>query len=265
MITPGTIAAQTDTSADHFASSEKNTICTYLDWDSEFFGKRVARLNRSRLVPSSLSEVLAWCAGHRIDCLYFLADADDAETRRLAEQDNFLEVDVRLTLARPITQENLAPELSMDSRVRLARESDLPALRRFARILHRDSRFYFDHQFERAKCDLLYETWVENSFHDAAQTVFVAEVDDQPAGYAACRLHGEESQIGLLGVAEAHTRRGLGKALVGKFLSWSALQGSTRATVVTQARNSAARGLYQGAEFLPSSSQRWYHRWFTNR
>jgi hypothetical protein len=60
-------------------------ICTSLDWDSEFFGKSVARMNRSRLAGPTVSEAFAWCAAHRIDCLYFLADADHAETHRIAD------------------------------------------------------------------------------------------------------------------------------------------------------------------------------------
>jgi ribosomal protein S18 acetylase RimI-like enzyme len=235
-----------------------------LDWDSEFFGKRVARLNRSRLAGSDVPEVLAWCAAHRIDCLYFLADADHAETRRVADQNNFLEVDMRLTLARPITRDGQLSVLPIDSRVRLARDSDLPLLRRFARTLHHDSRFYFDQRFERSKCDLLYETWIEKSCRDLAQTVFVSEVDGQAAGYIACRSVGGEAQIGLFGVAETHARMGLGKALVQRFLSWSAHQGARRAMVVTQARNTAAQSLYQNCGFLPADLQRWYHRWFTD-
>lgn len=264
MITQRTSRRLTETGADRVGLADAIDICTYLEWDSEFFGKRVARLNRSRLAGPDILEALAWCAAQRVDCLYFLADADHAETRRLADQNNFLEVDMRLTLARPITPDDQQSALPMDSRVRLARESDLPLLRGFARTLHHDSRFYFDQRFERSKCDLLYQTWIEKSCRDHSQTVFVSEVDGQAAGYIACRSNAEETQIGLLGVAETHARTGLGKALVQRFLSWSAQQGAQRATVVTQERNIAARNLYQNCGFLPATLQRWYHRWFTN-
>jgi dTDP-4-amino-4,6-dideoxy-D-galactose acyltransferase len=264
MITQRTSGALTETDVNRVALPDAMDLCTYLDWDSDFFGKRVARLNRSRLAGSDILEVLAWCATHRIDCLYFLADAEHAETRRIADQNNFLEVDMRLTLARPITPDDQQSALQMDSRVRLARESDLPLLRGFARTLHHDSRFYFDQRFERSKCDLLYETWIEKSCREHSQTVFVSEVDGKPAGYIACSSGTEETQIGLLGVAETRARTGLGKALVQRFLSWSAQQGAQRATVVTQARNAAAQNLYQNCGFLPATLQRWYHRWFTS-
>jgi ribosomal protein S18 acetylase RimI-like enzyme len=264
MITQRTSIPLTEPGVDRLALADTLELCTSLDWDSEFFGKRVARLNRSRLLGSNIPEVLAWCAANRIDCLYFLADSDHVETRRIADQNKFLEVDMRLTLARQITPDDQQSALQMDPRVRLARESDVPVLRGFARTLHRDSRFYFDQRFERSKCDLLYETWIQKSCRDHAQTVFVSEVNGKSAGYIACNSGSQETQIGLLGVAEAHARTGLGKALVQRFISWSAQQGAQRATVVTQARNTAAQNLYQNCGFLPAFVQRWYHRWFVN-
>ncbi len=263
MISQQTSTVPTDASLGSVGRGEPSDLCTHLDWDSAFFGKRIARLNKSRLTASNVSKALAWCDNDKVDCLYFLADADDARTTRLAEQNDFVEVDVRVTLGRPITQENQLP-LSMDSRVRLARESDVAVLRKLARTLHHGTRFYSDAHFERAKCDLLYETWIEKSLEDSAQIVFVPEVESQPVGYIACHALGQETQIGLLGVEEAHARTGLGRSLVQRFLAWSAQQGALRATVVTQARNTGATGLYQHCGFLPLSVQRWYHRWFTH-
>ncbi len=43
--------------------------CTYLDWDSDFFGVRIARVNASRLSEETVAPILAWCAAQAIDCL----------------------------------------------------------------------------------------------------------------------------------------------------------------------------------------------------
>ncbi len=253
------MAAQANTSGRSTASD----ICSYLDWDSAFFDKRIARANCARLDQSKVSALLDWCGHHRIDCLYLLADSDDAETARIARQNDFREVDVRLTLECPISH-NGPTRLTQDSRVRLARESDLTVLRQLASHLHRDSRFYFDQHFDRDKCGLLYAAWIEKSFSDPTQTVFVAELDGQTLGYITCKTRDHETQIGLLGVAAPYAGQGLGKALVQQFILWSALQGSRRGTVVTQERNVAAQGLYRHCGFIPASFQRWYHRWYTN-
>jgi dTDP-4-amino-4,6-dideoxy-D-galactose acyltransferase len=239
---------------------DREPICTCLDWDSRFFERRIARVNGGRLDEVKLSRILAWCKTNRIDCLYFLADSDDAQTSALAEQNGFRLTDVRLTLERTLTQS--AAPISPGERVRLARQGDLGALKEIARTGHRDTRFYFDLHFERGKCDRLYETWIENSFNGFARAVLAAEVNAEPVGYITCSLRGVESQAGLVGVADKYQGTGLGKQLVEAFLAWSAAQGARRATVVTQGRNVSAQRLYQRMGFVTATVQLWYHRWF---
>jgi dTDP-4-amino-4,6-dideoxy-D-galactose acyltransferase len=241
-------------------SADREPVCTYLEWDSSFFERRIARVNGHHLDEARLAEVFAWCKTNRIDCLYFLADSDDAQTSALAERNGFLQTDVRLTLERTLAGSVAA--IAASDKVRLARREDLDALKAIARTGHRDSRFYFDLHFDRAKCDLLYETWIENSFTGFAQAVFVAEVNAEPVGYVTCSSQGAESQIGLLGVAEKCHGTGLGKQLVESFLAWSVEHRANRVTVVTQARNVRAQRLYQRMGFLTSAVQLWYHRWF---
>lgn len=239
---------------------EHETVCTYLEWDSNFFSVRIARSNRSRLDHATVAATLDWCGAQRIDCLYFLADSDHAETPRIAEKNLFQFTDVRVTLEQSLSTNQSHAE-DADG-IRLAREEDLPALRRIASVTHRDTRFYFDEHFDRARCDFLYETWIENSFRGFAQAVLVAEVDQSPAAYLTCHLKGTETQIGLLGVSTSHQGKRLGTNLVKRFLAWSREQGAARASVVTQGRNLAAQRLYQHQGFVTASLQLWYHRWF---
>jgi dTDP-4-amino-4,6-dideoxy-D-galactose acyltransferase len=242
------------------AERREQALCTYLEWDSNFFGVRIARLNFARLDEQTVAEALQWCNSHRIDCLYFLADADHATTPTLAEKNGFHLTDVRMTFEKPLAQNETFP--AQDT-IRLAREEDLAALRKIARNTHHDTRFYFDGHFDRTRCDQLYATWIENSFRGFAQAVLVAEVDNVPAAYLTCHLKGYESQIGLLGVSAQYQGRGLGTKLVQQFLIWSCEQNVKRATVVTQGRNLAAQRLYQHNGFVPASLQLWYHRWFS--
>ena len=235
-------------------------LCSYLDWDSSFFERRIARLNASRLEPAITQQALQWCAQNRIDCLYFLADSDDPQTKRLAEQNRFQFVDVRVTYERAVAS---IGKDKTEANVRLAREEDLPFLAEIARTGHHDSRFYFDEHFDRLKCDQLYETWIRNSFHGFADAVLVAESGQQAAAYVTCKLTGSEAQIGLIGVHQAYRGQGLGSTLVTSFLSWARERGAVHAKVVTQGRNAGAQRLYQKSGFLLASSQLWYHGWLS--
>lgn len=237
------------------------SICEFLEWDSQFFDRRIARARIHRLTEETAAELESWCELHRIDCLYFLADSSDPRTVRLAEAGNFAFVDVRITMRRS-AENNLTPNAAQ-SRVRDALESDVPALRTIARNSHTDSRFYYDGNFPRDRCDALYETWIEKSFRGWAAKVLVAGDEGSAGGYITCHLPTPEAgQIGLVGVAENAQGKGLGRELVSQALRWFAEQRVANVSVVTQGRNVRAQRLYQQAGFVTASLELWYHRWF---
>src|SRR5947207_14003123 len=71
--------------------------CRLLPWDSEFFGRRIARVEP----PAILHEAgiaSAWLRDNRIECVYLLADASDQTTIDAAVSQGFNLVDVRVTL-----------------------------------------------------------------------------------------------------------------------------------------------------------------------
>src|SRR5439155_6555915 len=119
--------------------------CLLLEWDSHFFGFRVAQVAGEILSESLGRAVLKWSETHRIRCLYFLADPGSAETADVAHRLNFNMVDVRvqLNLKRCLLDATTVPGFEL----RTARSSDVGALQGIARGAHRDSRFFFDPHF----------------------------------------------------------------------------------------------------------------------
>jgi dTDP-4-amino-4,6-dideoxy-D-galactose acyltransferase len=241
---------------------ERDQPCEYLDWDSTFFACRIARVRATGLDGASLRTVEAWCRQRQIDCLYFLAGADDNESVRTSETGGFQLVDVRVTLERTVDAIPVPREKGIGNAVRPGRAHDVPALRAIAKQSHCDSRFYNDIHFPRDRCDALYETWIEKSCRGYAETVLVLDVEGQPVGYVSCHLRESEGQIGLLAIAEEARGRGVARVLVQASLDWFAQQGRTRVSVVTQGRNVQAQRLYQKCGFLTGSVHLWYHRWF---
>ena len=152
-----------------------NSICDYLEWDSQFFGLRIARANTSCLTEELVAEIDAWCLLQKIDCLYLLASSTDRRTARLAQDNMFRFVDVRVTLDVPVAK--ACSGSSSAFKVRDVSEVDIPALRALARSGHRDSRFYYDGNFPDHLCDELYETWIEKSCRGWAKKVLVAGED----------------------------------------------------------------------------------------
>jgi dTDP-4-amino-4,6-dideoxy-D-galactose acyltransferase len=239
--------------------------CRFLAWDSEFFGLRIARCERSPRDAGELARVVTWCREQSIECVYALTPADDLAGVRVLEHGEFRLVDVRMTYEARIERDDASSMRFSRREIRVARESDVSALRAIASESHTDSRFYADGRFDRARCAELYATWIEKSVRGWADVVLVAEHRANVAGYITC--HARDSgrgEIGLVGVASPAQGQGLGRALVESALRWFAEHGVERASVVTQARNVAAQRLYQSSGFRTSAVELWHHRWFSD-
>jgi dTDP-4-amino-4,6-dideoxy-D-galactose acyltransferase len=237
--------------------------CEFLPWDTEHFGLRIGHVREHRLWAAQLRDVLAWAQDESIDCLYLLADAADPETQRLAQGHGFRYVDVRMTLAMPLT-EDASDWAAQGAVVRSARAADAKPLATIARSAHCGSRFYADGRFARASVDRLYEQWLVGSLHGLlADVVLVAEDSGEPVGYLTARLD-HDQQIGnieLVGTSPRVRRQGFGRVLVSSALRELAGFGMATGRVVTQGRNVAAQRLYQKCGFRTEMVQLWYHRW----
>ncbi len=229
-----------------------------LEWDSRFFGQRIARVRGRHLNDDLLPTILRWCSTQEVDCLYFLAAADDPQTIRLAEENAFGFVDIRTTFDRSI--EGL-PEESPG--IRCARPDDLPQLKRVTGQSFSDSRFYYDLHFARSSCDELYAGWIERSCQGYADCVLVSDLNGQAAGYVTCCLSPSQAgSIGLIAVDPESQGCGIGQQLVVSALHYFRNHGMKSATVVTQGRNIKSQRLYQNCGFRTQSIGLWYHRWF---
>lgn len=242
------------------STTAKQEVCQYLNWDSEFFGCRIGSVVASQLTSEKMSAVEDWANTNGIDCLYFLAQAEDQRTIRLADEHGFQLVDIRVTL------ENDNPEVpgpDTCDRIRQAQPHDVPALKSLARVSHRNTRFYCDGHFPHERCDELYATWIEKSCNGFADCVLVAGTSGEPVGYLSCKLGREGSgEIGLTAVAADAQGKGLGGQLVSASLRWFTASGVRKIRVVTQGRNIRAQRLYQSHGFLTRKVELSYHRWY---
>lgn len=233
-----------------------------LEWDSAFFGKKIARAAVEKITKDSVNALIAESNANQVDCLYLLLDADESDKIRLSEESGFQLVDIRVTLTRSIQPEP-SPWSSSSTSIRLAVEGDIGMLRSIAAANHGDSRFYSDGRFPAKLCDELYATWIEKSCKGYADAVLVAVRNGEASGYISCHINKDGSgQIGLVGVSSICQGAGLGRALIDESLRWFASAGGNRIEVVTQGKNIGAQRLYQKSGFLTDRLQLWYHKWF---
>lgn len=243
--------------------------CQFLQWDTDFFGRRIGRIRSSRLDAGLLEAIYAWSEQNHIDCLYFLANADDIETIRLAEDHAFRQVEVRLIMERslkdwdPATRRRSAPDIL----IRDGRSTDIPAVQRIARESYPDSRFYFDRCFSEEKWQAYYATWVQKSFSGGAQIVLVAEKDDQVLGYITGLIDPNDPAKGryeLTGVDPAARMSGVGNELFRSGLDRYVQAGVEYIWLATQGRNVPTQRMVQRNGLVTHACQLYYHKWFSN-
>jgi dTDP-4-amino-4,6-dideoxy-D-galactose acyltransferase len=240
--------------------------CEFLAWDTDFWGCRIGRSRIHRLTVDDCKAILDWIETNRIDCLYFLADADHPETMVLAQEYGFGLRDIRVTfdLSLKEVQSSTHPE---SLRIRPFEAHDLEVLRKISRTAFGQTRFYSDPLFPDELCDALYDTWVRRSCMEGyADHVVVAETDGQAIGYVTCHSSPEKSEgtIGLIGIAQEGRGRQIGQQLLNAAFGWFKSQNLNTVSVATQGANIGAQRLYQKCGFRTRSMQLWYHRWNVN-
>lgn len=236
--------------------------CVLLEWDSAFFGQGIARVVATELTLTEVARVRAWSREQRVDCLYYLADADDTQSTRNAEDAGFRLVDTRVTLSRALGTLEAPGRPPAPVEVGPWSESDRAALRALSGTSFTQSRFYRDPNFPRALCDAFYQRWIDESCSGYAETVLVCRHEGQVRGYVTCHLDPDAlGRIGLIAVSAEARGQDFGRSLLDASLRWFAGRGVERASVATQARNLPALRSFERAGFLTSAVQHWFHWW----
>jgi GNAT superfamily N-acetyltransferase len=233
--------------------------CELLEWDTEFWGVKVARVSAGSMTDASRAEIDAWCADNGISCLYFLTATDDPETTQAADRGGFIATDVRVTLRKEMDGRRRDVP---DGLIRMAHDGDLEALEAIARSSHGTTRFYHDPHFPDDRCGDLYAEWIRSAY-DAGVVVLVVDDESLAVAYVTCEVRESSTgYIGLIAVDEAKREQGLGKALAAAVHNWMLDAGVTHSAVVTQERNVAAVRLIEGAGYAVVARQIWFHKWY---
>lgn len=237
-----------------------------LEWDSDFFGVRIGRITASRLDRENLESLLYAARKEQLQCLYFAADPDDADTLEQVESARFTLVDVRLLLEHPFDGRPApCPRFPVSDEIilRSPRSDDIARLEHIAVEIGHTSRFAFDRRFSPEACPALYRAWLHRLLQDSSAWVTLASRENEPIGLIGCTCHPATGTgtIALAGVAASVRGRGVGTALVQDALDRFRERGLARAEVVTQGRNVPAQRLYQQMGFFTRQNVLYYHKW----
>ena len=225
-----------------------------LEWDSRFFGLRVAQIS----VDTSID-------GNRLaDCLerssaevvYVFLKPDHLEQcRPVLEMHAGKCYDHKVTFGKPV---NPAPEDSDSSIVEVTEASD--ELFELAYASGRLSRFFLDPLF-RPRFTLLYEEWIRKSLRESSFKVYAVYGSLRMLGMATASVENRIGRIGLIAIDELGRGKGLGMRLIRRCETYYKCNGALTCNVVTQKDNIAACRLYKEAGYTLETEHYVWHIW----
>jgi dTDP-4-amino-4,6-dideoxy-D-galactose acyltransferase len=231
-----------------------------LNWDSQFFGYKVASLKPWKLESRRLKELIAEMKMNDITLAYFFVNPDDTVSiNALLNISGFL-ADEKISFIANIKDvnnfvfsHNVKPyklNYSTDNLKLLALQSGL------------FSRFKVDPNFINDEYVKLYIEWIEKSVKKiVAKEILVYYKDNIEKGFVTVEIKDMIGSIGLIAVDESERGNSIGKELVNAALSFFGEHKVDQVEVVTQMANKVACKFYQSLGFSIKSIENIYHIW----
>lgn len=221
-------------------------MVSVLQWDSDFFRRKIGVLSGALADPAAVSADLAGARADGFAYLLCRPAPDAAAAIRTLEHAGFYLTDVGVTWSSR-AERYLQRNTGASPAIRHATGDDLPLLSEQAVKLFRRSRFYSDPFFSEADADRLHVAWLANSVSGQAADAVLINPD---AGFVTCKLtkdgHGE---VPLIGVWEQSRQRGAGRDLMTEAVTWFSRRGVTTVNVKTQVKNLRAMNFYHRLGF----------------
>lgn len=237
-------------------------LITILKWDSAFWGFPVAYLSSRHLTDNIILRIDKFIKRSNIRLVEYLCNCHDNRSVKIAEKNGFHFTDIRLSFEKALLT-RYDSDIVAPYSVRMAKKKNIQQLQTMSEDLYRNSRYFFDENFDRKKVNEFYRSWVEKAvmgkFDDECYCLYD---EDLPIGLCTIRYSlPQTANIGLFGLSNKYQGKGLGRKLLFSTLNILVEKNIKMVYVVTQGRNYLAQRLYQSAGFMTKSTELWYHKW----
>lgn len=234
-----------------------------LEWDSDFFGFKIARININKSNSSNIFELPEIISHLKITMVYLIMDEYDANAHEQLLKIGAILVDRKTTYSKSVKEPikindcyfplvEFEEKHFTDDLIKLA----------FASGIY--SRFLLDKRFGRKSYEKLYSEWLDKSINKKlADKVWVALDDKKVVGFVTVKRNHENKsgQIGLIAVSEHYRGKKIGQSLMEKCDKWYFENNLNIAKVVTQGDNMAACSFYETAGYSIEKVDYYYHLW----
>lgn len=225
-----------------------------LDWDTEFFGFGIGRIESDQVSDAVLRQAEAEADEHDITCAYLTLEPEDSATPVVLQRWGYRLVDVAMTMRRPDTDFEAPPS---PSKVREGTLDDIEGLDEEIDVLGPWSRFGVDPRFGPDAARAMFRAWVERAARDDERMLSIAEDEDGVTGLSA-HVRGDPGRIDLMGVTRPGTRAS--DAMIQFFCDWAETDSVDAGPC--GARNIAVLRMLERCGFGIVRCEYQFHRWF---
>ncbi len=246
----------------NFNFEEVSSLVYQMKWDSDFFGFPIAFVGSRYLSENIQGSVDNFVKKNNIRLVEYLCNCHDDLSVKVAEKNGFHFTDIRITFTLDVKKYKVST-IENTAVIALAEEKHIPCLKLITHGMYKDSRYFYDGNFELDKINSFYSEWIEKAvlgtFDNECYCVFEG---DEPVAFCTIRYnHSDTASIGLFGVGSSFAGKGYGRILLEDVMNRMKGKQLDQITVVTQGRNYSAQRLYQRAGFRTFSTELWYHKW----
>jgi dTDP-4-amino-4,6-dideoxy-D-galactose acyltransferase len=234
----------------------------HLEWDSDFFGFNVARIESLDIDDRGLASVLRELKSRNYRMVYWSIPSEQQETAGMARAFGGFLADEKVTFVKELAGRDLVLPRSSYVTVPYPDSEPNAALINLALQSGEYSRFRLDPLFPDELFEKLYTCWITRSVRkEIAWMVLVVKDTTDILGLITLGTKDSRGDIGLVAVSEHARGKGIGRLLVADADSCFAEQGFTVSQVVTQRVNTGACKLYESCGYHIEKIENIFHFW----
>lgn len=228
-----------------------NNAFEILQWDSDFFNFKVAKINNDVLLNDVFFGKLY---NGNVQLAYYSSKTKLTES--FNEYYSVALVDEKITFLKEIEKSSLIDKT--ESYLEKYPDKKLIKLSIESGIY---SRFNVDPKIGKNKFEELYTEWIIKSVSkEIADDVLVYKIDDQIAGFVTIGQKNGKADIGIIAVDKGYRGKGIGKTLM-KVAENFYFDKLKLIQVVTQSDNLPAIKLYVSCGYKQEKTEYFYHLW----
>ena len=233
-----------------------------LDWDTDFFGFKVAFLTLTNPDIHQLKKTIDCLRQNDVKLAYWSSQNITPDIKYNIEQMNGYLVDKKTTFTLKTENVERGKCIQYDILEPYCSTINRPELEALAIHCGKYSRFAIDPKIPYKKFMELYTIWINRSIKkEIADEVFVIREQGKTVGVVTVSGKGEKGYINLIAVDENMNGKGYGEILVRGAQHWFITQGYNVSQVVTQWENIPACNLYRKCGYSLEKIDFFYHLW----